>query len=81
LLLIIFLAGTANFYNFMDRINGIAGITGLIGFGFLALHSFQWSGGILMLRPFGAINTPLWLAVCLGGFTLTSLMFRRRFLT
>lgn len=34
----IFLAGTANFYNFMDGINGIAGITAIIGFGLLAIY-------------------------------------------
>jgi len=33
---IVFIVGTANYYNFMDGINGIAGITGLLGFGLLA---------------------------------------------
>jgi Fuc2NAc and GlcNAc transferase len=33
---IIFITGTANYYNFMDGINGIAGFTGLVGFGLLA---------------------------------------------
>ncbi|MFZ3048619.1 MAG: hypothetical protein WA151_22115 [Desulfatirhabdiaceae bacterium] len=32
----VFIVGTANYYNFMDGINGIAGITGLLGFAFLA---------------------------------------------
>jgi Fuc2NAc and GlcNAc transferase len=201
LLFIIFIPGTANFYNFMDGINGIAGITGVIGFGFIALYSFQWGGdallaalalcvslsclgflpfnipgarvfmgdvgsillgfvfaqmvvllsksildfvclisfifpfyadeivtmsvrlksrddffkphrrhlyqmlaneqgishwkisvgyglfqlavggGILILRSFGAINASLWLAACLCGFILTSILFRRRFST
>jgi Fuc2NAc and GlcNAc transferase len=34
-LLAIFVVGTANYYNFMDGINGIAAITGLLGFGLL----------------------------------------------
>ena len=45
------------------------------------LFQLAVGGGVLILRPFGAINALLWLAVCLCGFTLTSLMFRRRFLT
>lgn len=36
-LLTVFVVGTANFYNFMDGINGIAAITGIIGFGMLAI--------------------------------------------
>ena len=32
----VFIVGTANYYNFMDRINGIAGITGFLGFALLA---------------------------------------------
>lgn len=44
LLLTIYIVGTANFYNFMDGINGIAAITGVVGFGLLALYSFL-SGG------------------------------------
>jgi Fuc2NAc and GlcNAc transferase len=34
----IFIVGTANFYNFMDGINGIAAISGIVGFGLLALY-------------------------------------------
>ncbi len=37
---LLFITGTANFYNFMDGIDGIAGLTGFVGFGFLALFSF-----------------------------------------
>lgn len=33
---LVFIVGTANFYNFMDGINGIAGITGMVGFGLAA---------------------------------------------
>ena len=32
----VFVAGTANYYNFMDGINGIAGITGVVGFGLVS---------------------------------------------
>ena len=31
--------GTANYYNFMDGINGIAGITAVVGFGLLAFYA------------------------------------------
>lgn len=33
---VVYIVGTANFYNFMDGINGISGITGIIAFSFLA---------------------------------------------
>jgi len=36
---VIYVVGTANYYNFMDGIDGIAGITGVIGFGLLALFA------------------------------------------
>ena len=35
----IFVVGTANFFNFMDGINGIAAITGVVGFGLLSFYS------------------------------------------
>ena len=38
--------GTANFYNFMDGINGIAGTTGIVGFGLLALYLDIMSGSL-----------------------------------
>jgi len=37
LFLSIFIVGTANFYNFMDGINGIASITGMVAFALLGL--------------------------------------------
>ena len=43
-LLSVFIAGTANYYNFMDGINGIAGITGIVGFGLIVLFSALSSG-------------------------------------
>lgn len=36
----VFIAGTANVYNFMDGINGMSGITGFLGFGLLAVYLF-----------------------------------------
>lgn len=35
---LIFMVGTANYYNFMDGINGIAGITGIVAFGLLGIY-------------------------------------------
>lgn len=40
LLWIFFMTGTANFYNFMDGVNGIAALTGVIGFGLIAYYSY-----------------------------------------
>ncbi|MDY0362305.1 MAG: UDP-N-acetylmuramyl pentapeptide phosphotransferase [Desulforegulaceae bacterium] len=39
-ILAVFIAGTANFYNFMDGINGIAAITGVVAFFFLGIYSY-----------------------------------------
>jgi Fuc2NAc and GlcNAc transferase len=36
---VIFIAGSANIYNFMDGINGIAAITAVVAFGLLAFYS------------------------------------------
>jgi len=38
-LIVLFWMGTANFYNFMDGINGMAGLSGVIAFGMLGLHA------------------------------------------
>jgi len=38
---IVFIVGTANFYNFMDGINGIASISGVVGFGLLAFETYK----------------------------------------
>ncbi|MFQ5737131.1 MAG: hypothetical protein ACE5GY_09785 [Thermodesulfobacteriota bacterium] len=40
----VFIAGTANFYNFMDGANGMAGLTGAVAFGGLALFAFFIAG-------------------------------------
>ena len=53
--LVIFLAGTSNFFNFMDGINGIAGGTGAIGFLFLALFGWQTSAPVSMVLVSGAV--------------------------
>lgn len=42
-LLMFFIVGTANYYNFMDGIDGIAGITGAIGFGLLTFYSYWFT--------------------------------------
>lgn len=38
-LILLFIIGTANFYNFMDGINGIAGLSGAIAFGLLGVYT------------------------------------------
>jgi Fuc2NAc and GlcNAc transferase len=37
----VFMVGTANFYNFMDGINGIASLTGIAAFSLLAWYAFD----------------------------------------
>lgn len=46
--ILIYVVGSANFFNFMDGINGIAGLTGVIGFGLLGAF-----GLIHSADPFG----------------------------
>ena len=62
LVLVLFIVGTANFFNFMDGINGIAAITGTIAFGMLAFVSWQES------------QTNSIVALC-GGLSLSCLGF------
>ncbi|MCX6564925.1 MAG: glycosyltransferase family 4 protein [Candidatus Aminicenantes bacterium] len=38
---IVFIVGTANFFNFMDGINGIAAISGVVGFGLLTIETYK----------------------------------------
>ena len=40
----LFIVATANWYNFMDGINGIASITGIVGFGLLAVYNYIFGG-------------------------------------
>lgn len=41
ILILLFVVGTANVYNFMDGINGIAGLSGIIGFGLLGMYTLN----------------------------------------
>lgn len=68
---LIFIVGTANFYNFMDGINGLAGITGAIAFGLLAFFLQTLDGNPLY------IQLSLCIAVSIIGF-LPFNMFRAR---
>jgi UDP-N-acetylmuramyl pentapeptide phosphotransferase/UDP-N-acetylglucosamine-1-phosphate transferase len=44
----VYIVGTANFYNFMDGINGIAAITGTIGFALLGAYNYTNDGPTLV---------------------------------
>ena len=57
----VFIVGTANFYNFMDGINGLAALTGVLAFGLLACHLLL-NGSDGALTPF-AVSISL---ACLG---------------
>lgn len=39
---VLFIVTTANFYNFMDGINGLAGVFGITAFGLIVLYYFQF---------------------------------------
>ena len=41
---IVFVAGTANYYNFMDGINGIAALSGIVSFGLLSVFALISKG-------------------------------------
>lgn len=45
----VFIAGTANVYNFMDGINGMAGLAGGVGFALLAAFAFYFGAGAYTL--------------------------------
>lgn len=54
--IMVVIAGTTNFYNFMDGINGMAAITGVVGFGLLSFFSYyKQETGIAYLSIFLAI--------------------------
>jgi UDP-N-acetylmuramyl pentapeptide phosphotransferase/UDP-N-acetylglucosamine-1-phosphate transferase len=63
--LLLFIVGTANFYNFMDGINGISSITGIVGFGLLAGFFYSSTSGTLLGK----------LAICLAFACLGFLPF------
>ena len=58
----IFVVGTANFYNFMDGINGIAAITAIVGFGLLAAY------GTVCQKDARIVMLCLGLAAACAGF-------------
>jgi len=61
----IFIVGTANFYNFMDGINGIAAITGIVVFGLFAIY-----------MTFASIDRPfIQLSICIALSCLGFLPF------
>jgi len=68
--LMFFMVGTANFYNFMDGINGMAAITGVMAFGFMAVYGSQ---GNLLVMP--ANDPRVVLAICLSFSCLGFLPF------
>lgn len=61
LLWAVYIVGTANFYNFMDGINGLGGVTSFVAFGLLAVYLFSIGDNSLPAR----IATGLALS-CLG---------------
>jgi len=58
----LFIAGTANFFNFMDGINGIAGISAAVGFGLMAIY------GVLKSAPAPFILLDLCMVGACVGF-------------
>ena len=61
----IVIAGTSNFYNFMDGINGIAGITGAVAFCLLGFFA-----GIYAHQPAVSLSTYSLAAACVGFLPL-----------
>ena len=61
----VFMIGTANYYNFMDGINGIAAITGIVAFGLLAWYAFDR----------GLSSVPVVLSLCLVSACIGFLPF------
>ena len=57
----VFVAGTANVYNFMDGIDGLAGITGVLAFGLLA-----FTGGVRGENPSWVVLAMTLSAGCAG---------------
>lgn len=57
----LFISGTANFYNFMDGINGIAAMTGAVGFGLMAYFGYFIAGAPNIALLAVAVS-----AACLG---------------
>ena len=72
--MLVFIVGTANFYNFMDGINGIAGITGVISFGLIAFYA-SYSGDNLALSTLA-----ICIAISCAGFLLFNVPIARVFM-
>lgn len=65
LFFVIFISGTANFYNFMDGINGMASLTGIVSFGLLAVFS-----SFLMSNDYIVLMSLALSSACLGFLPL-----------
>lgn len=52
----IYIVATANYYNFMDGINGIAAITGVVGFGLLSFYAFYTVKNPKLITSFNPPN-------------------------
>jgi len=59
---VLYITSSANYYNFMDGINGIAGLTGTVAFSFLGLY------GLLVGKGLGWSVTAFGIAVACIGF-------------
>ena len=64
-LIILFLIGTANFYNFMDGINGMAGLSGAIAYGLLGVYTVNRPGADSLQISLSLLSLCIALA-CLG---------------
>lgn len=58
---VLFIVGTANFFNFMDGINGMAGLSGAVGFGLLGFFAL-----FISEEPAVAVTAFSMAAACLG---------------
>ncbi len=70
----VFLVGTANFYNFMDGINGMAAITGMVAFGLLSMY------GVINQKPYQFIIVCAGLGASCAGFLPFNLLDARVFM-
>ncbi len=71
---IVFLVGTANFYNFMDGINGMAAITAMVAFGLLSVY------GVINQKPYQFIMVCAGLGAGCAGFLPFNLLDAKVFM-